>query len=92
MITSITRSIDLASFFYRFYRFRKPSSLALMGRRLEEIIQLNTSFPRSQYLLSHRGVIALKIPQNEEISGEGKTEIEKELVLLPIEEKQIGKA
>ena len=34
---------------------------------------MNNSFPRSQkYLLSYRGDIALKIFQNEEISGEEK--------------------
>ena len=49
-----------------------------MGRRLEEIIQFNTSFPRSQkYLFSPRGVIALKISQNKEITGEEKNGGEK---------------
>ena len=44
-----------------------------MGRKSEEIIQLNVSFPRIQkYLLSPRRVMVLKIPQNKEITGEGK--------------------
>ena len=45
----------------------------LMGRRSEEMTQSNTSSPQGRkYLLSPRGVMAIEMPQNEEISRGGK--------------------
>ena len=49
---------------------------SLKGRRSEEMTQSNTSSPQElevpSYLLSSRGVMIIKVPQNEEISGVGK--------------------
>ena len=46
---------------------------SLRGRRSEEMTQSNTSFLQGRmYFLSPRGVMAIEVPQNEEISGEGK--------------------
>ena len=43
------------------------------GRKSEEITQSNTFSPRgSEVPLSPRGVMAIEVPQNKEISGEGK--------------------
>ena len=43
---------------------------SLRGKRSEKITQSNTSSRGSQqYLLSPRGVMAIEVPQNEEISG-----------------------
>ena len=46
---------------------------SLKGRKSEEMTQSNIFFPRDQnYLLHLRGVMAVEVPQNEEISGGGK--------------------
>ena len=44
--------------------------------------QSNTSFPQCRkYLSSPMGVMAIEVPQNEEISGEERIKGEKKLVL-----------
>ena len=46
---------------------------SLRGRRSEEMTQSNTSSPwRSKYLWNPEGMMAIEVPQNEEISGGGK--------------------
>ena len=46
---------------------------SLRGRRSKEMIRSNTSSLQGRkYLLSPRGVMAIEVPQNEEISGGGK--------------------
>ena len=49
------------------------------GRRSEEMTQSNALSPRGQkFLLSLRGCDGKKVPQNEDISGGGKSEEKKE--------------
>ena len=49
---------------------RMGVSRSLSGRRSEEKTQSNTSSRGGQkYLLSTRGMMAIEVPQNEEISG-----------------------
>ena len=47
---------------------------SLRGRRSEEMTQSNTSFLRGSEVPfeSQRGLMAIEVPQNEEISGGGK--------------------
>ena len=47
---------------------------SLRGRRSEEMTQSNTSSPRGSEvpLESQSGLMAIEVPQNEEISGGGK--------------------
>ena len=63
-------------------RWRRVSmSGSLRGRRSEEITQSNTSSPRGSEvpLESQKEVMAVEVPQNEEISGGGKNGGRKEV-------------
>ena len=60
---------------------------SLRGRRSEEMIKSNTSSSWGlEYLLSTRGVMAIEVPQNKEISREGK----KEPLLLSVKQQTGG--
>ena len=64
---------------------------SMRGRRLEEITQSNISFPwGSEIPFGPRGVMAIEVSQNEEISGKGKDGKRKGVGSAILEEEQVG--